>query len=110
MLSPVDDAGQLDAQQKAIKWLDDHWPEDRRKCPIDQNTDWNITDIVQFNRFTPGSVLRGEVYPAIQVICTTCGYTLLFSAVLAGIVKRHISAETRATNESSDAKAAPGTS
>jgi hypothetical protein len=87
MLGRVDDARMQEARRKALAWLDERWPEERRICPIDGSRTWALTDLVQFNRFTPDSVMLGEVYPAIQLVCTTCGYMVHFSAITAGLVE-----------------------
>jgi len=72
---------------KAIKWLNEHWKGDT-KCMICQNNNWNISDIIfEFRAFSNGNlIVGGPVYPAIVVICTNCGLSLIFNAIHAGII------------------------
>ncbi len=75
------------ARLESLKWLDEHWPADRRICPIDGSRKWQLTDLVQINRFTPNTAMIGDVYPAIQLVCATCGYMVHFNAIAAGVVQ-----------------------
>jgi len=74
--------------EKASAWLEKHWKGDRR-CPVCANNTWGVSDdIVEMRPFRGGSLVAGGViYPLFTVTCETCGFTQLFNAVLAGLIK-----------------------
>ena len=75
--------------EKAEEWLDIHWKGDQI-CPICGNNDWWICDeVVEMKAYNEGRLLAGgSVFPHLAVICLTCGNTLLFNAMLAGLVEQ----------------------
>jgi hypothetical protein len=74
--------------EKAIEWLKGHWKDDQG-CPICGNTSWGVSDeLVEIRPFKGGGMaLGGSVYPLFAATCNTCGHTLLFNAVVAGLLK-----------------------
>jgi len=78
---------QLDITQ-VTEWLNKHW-RDGRQCPICQNSNWNISNMLyEFRVFHDGNlVIGGPVYPAVAVTCNVCGHTLFFNALKIGIIK-----------------------
>ena len=75
--------------EKAEEWLDTHWKGDQL-CPICGSNDWWICDeVVEMKAYNEGRLLAGgSVFPHLAVICPTCGNTLLFNAMLAGLVEQ----------------------
>ena len=75
--------------EKAEEWLDDHWKGDQ-VCPVCGNDDWVIIDeVVEMRAYSEGQpVISGSIYPHMAVICVKCGNTLLFNALLAGLVEQ----------------------
>lgn len=74
--------------EKAIEWLDIHW-QGKRHCAVCGNTNWGIFDeVVEMRAFNEGrTVVGGSIFPHLAVVCNTCGNTLLFNAILAGLVE-----------------------
>lgn len=71
-----------------LAWLDDHWSEDRRACPICGSDDWQVWNMVappviepQGRHFT-----LGELLPCFPVACMVCGHIHLFSSFIAGVM------------------------
>jgi predicted nucleic-acid-binding Zn-ribbon protein len=85
----VDASGPLtDDQRKLIqKWFDTKCPD--FKCPICGNETFHGSDRV----FTPipisadgrGSLAFGVSLPSIAVVCSRCGHTLFFNALMIGV-------------------------
>ena len=77
----------LDPDQ-AIAWLDQHW-KGTHKCPICTNDNWTVSDdLVEVGLFKGGAlVVGGALFPFMVVTCNTCGHTLLFNAIKAGLVQ-----------------------
>lgn len=75
--------------QQAIRFL-----EDKAKapsCPVCGHNHWEIPRvIISASQYTEGGglVLGGISIPEFLTICTNCGYTRHFNAVLSGVVKR----------------------
>lgn len=77
-------------QEKALQWLEEKWPLEKRKCEICDNYDWNISQhiiapAVFSNNFSLS--VGGETYPQFMVLCNNCGNTKYINAVISGIVK-----------------------
>ena len=76
-------------QQKALKWLNEKWSKEKRKCEICLQDNWNISqDIVAPPIFTNSSsfMLGGVTYPQFMILCNNCGNTKYINAVIAGLV------------------------
>ena len=74
--------------EKAERWLNERWRGDRL-CSVCGKNDWWICDeVVEVKAYNEGRLLAGgSVFPLLAVICRECGNTLLFSAMLAGVVE-----------------------
>jgi hypothetical protein len=78
-----------DEQRKLVEeWLQTHWTSSKT-CPISGHTMWSVSDhVVQPMTHIPvGAVTLGGAasYPGILVICSGCGYTMTFNAVIMGL-------------------------
>ena len=75
--------------EKANQWLDKHW-KGNRTCPICGNSSWSGNDTPMEVRSFDGGRLaaNGPVIPFLTIACATCGHTLFFNAILAGLVER----------------------
>ena len=75
--------------EKATEWLAEHWKGDRI-CGICGNRQWTGHDTVMEVRSFDGGRLGGpgQVTPLLVLVCSTCGNTLFFNAILAGLVER----------------------
>ena len=73
--------------EKAEVWLNEHWKGDM-VCPICGNSSWSgheeAMEVRSFNRGRLGG--PGPVIPLLVITCSTCGNTLFFNAILAGLV------------------------
>ena len=75
-------------KDKILDWLDQHW-KGTRDCPICSNNRWSVSDeLVELRPYRGGALVTGgAIYPFIVVTCSTCGHTLLFNGVVAGLLK-----------------------
>ncbi len=75
---------------KVTAWLDEHW-KGNRVCPICGGTHWGTgAELVEVRNFRDAHRYIGDeetAYPLIVVFCETCSYTMLFSAIRAGLVE-----------------------
>lgn len=73
-------------QELAQKWLNDKWK--NRTCECCGRNTWTLAeDLVMPMTFTGGGlVLGGPTYPQIMVICTNCGNSKTFNAILAKVI------------------------
>ena len=76
---------------KVNAWLDEHW-KGSRACPICGNTRWGTSeDLVEVRHFSDAHRPIGDeetVCPLVLVVCETCSYTMLFSAIMLGLVEK----------------------
>ena len=86
---PVENNEQLDAvREAALKWVDSHWNKSR-DCPVCGGNEWNVEDIMQMMQFHNGAIVIGgptRIIPVVPVECVRCGYTMLFNAMIAGLI------------------------
>ena len=72
----------------AIEWLKQRSASGTPRCIVCGQDEWSVTEVVELRPYTGGGLaVGGPVYPVFQTICTTCGHTLLFNAVIAGVLK-----------------------
>ncbi len=75
-----------DLDQRAMEWLNERW-QGQKTCPVCRNNKWQLGGLVELRPYTGGSlVIGGGVFPVLQVICENCGNTLLFNALVAGLL------------------------
>lgn len=69
-------------------WLNRQW-QGTKQCPICKSNKWGIGQRpIEVREFHGGGLLvSGPVYPLIAVTCGVCGYTLLFNAIVTGLVE-----------------------
>jgi len=70
------------------EWLNQQW-QGVKQCPICNNNRWGIGEKpVEVREFHGGGLLvSGPVYPLIAITCGVCGYTLLFNAIVTGLLE-----------------------
>jgi predicted nucleic-acid-binding Zn-ribbon protein len=75
--------------EKAEAWLNEHW-KGVRACPICGNSDWLGNDeAMEVRSFEAGRLAAtGPVIPLLTLTCSTCGNTLFFNGILAGLVEQ----------------------
>ena len=76
------------SKEDVVAWLNQHWK--NTICPICQSNNWSISDTpVEIRPYTGGGmVIGGPVYPLFSLTCNKCGNTLLFNAIVAGLIPR----------------------
>jgi len=73
-------------QQVAINWIKAKSPE--MTCECCGKKDWQLgKDIVVPINFNGGMLQGGQIYPHFLVICSNCGNTKFFNAVITGVLK-----------------------
>jgi hypothetical protein len=76
-------------RERAMEWLNKHW-HSHKACPICLHNNWTISDSVGV--MLPASEssidIGGLAYPLFLLTCGTCGYTLFFNAVVAGLTTK----------------------
>lgn len=72
----------------AFEWLNTHWQAEWI-CSICGSDDWLVHDeAVEVRAFGQGRFsTAGSIFPLLTVICSTCGHTLFFNALIAGLVE-----------------------
>jgi hypothetical protein len=57
-------------------------------CPFSGDNNWTLVqDYVEVRPYQEGSlVLGGPIYPAVMVVCNTCGYMATFNAIRLGLL------------------------
>ena len=77
--------------KKVNAWLGEHW-KGNRACPICGNSHWGTNeDLVEVRNFHNAHRQIGEeesVCPLVLIYCETCSYTMLFSAIMLGLVEK----------------------
>jgi predicted nucleic-acid-binding Zn-ribbon protein len=81
------DSAKIDFE-KAYAWLTTHWQGDWL-CPICGQDDWLVHDeAVEVRAFGQGRLAaKGSIFPLLTVLCSNCGHTLFFNALIAGLVE-----------------------
>ena len=78
----------LTRQQKDLvsDWLNPRWL--TKKCPVCSHNNWVIADhLVHGLTYSGGGVtIGGPLYPLVLLICQNCAHTLVFNAVVMGLV------------------------
>lgn len=73
---------------KVTDWLRENW-KGATLCPICAADNWSVGDHVIEIRVFQGKLQHvggGNLYPYVQLICGTCGYTIFFNAIIMGLV------------------------
>ncbi len=75
-------------KEKVNNWLDKHWKDENKKCPICSSNDWDLRDKIFEIRDLPqeNKIFGGSLYPVIILKCKKCAYSLLFNAIDIGII------------------------
>ena len=71
-----------------LEFLESVWP-DPKICPVCKNTTWNLLDMVfeiRETRTPGGDPEETTAIPLVAIMCKTCGNTVFFNALAAGIV------------------------
>jgi len=73
--------------KKSLAWLNDKW-QGLKICPVCKNNNWNVSERpVELREFHGGGLtIGGPIYPLLAVTCQVCGNTILFNAIVAGLV------------------------
>lgn len=92
----------LSTYQKGLldDWLDERWT-GHSDCPICEKNAWTTSKYIVSPPIFMGKTFEfgGPQYPQIMVICTYCGHTLYFNAMIIGLLA---SDEESGENEGSD--------
>ena len=90
-----DGTERIDEASSMLKYLKSKW-KDPAPCPMCGHTEWGVESKIftlpLFGAFAFGS--HATVLPVVPVICKNCGYMLLVSAVVAGLVEGERDEET----------------
>lgn len=75
--------------EQALRWIEDNWVGEK-SCAICGHSGWFIGETIgEMKQINPGSRWipnSGSAYPLIVLSCENCGYTLLFNAMVLGIM------------------------
>jgi predicted nucleic-acid-binding Zn-ribbon protein len=99
-----DSEGRLsDDEKKTVKsWIEGKWTQESADCPICGRNDWNIGEHVAEMPALGKTMVAAKraTYPHVALVCLNCGHTLLFNAVVIGIVPRQSQKQSDAEEES----------
>lgn len=70
--------------KKVEVWLNRKWPV--QACQVCREESWSIGEVVSLEAVNKGESPNGYIYPVFLVTCCNCGYSLVFSAIAAGII------------------------
>ena len=74
--------------QKLVEYVTSKW-QPPAACPVCRSNNWNVSrEVYELREFHGGSMVIGSdsaVAPICPVTCGTCGNTVLFNALLAGV-------------------------
>ena len=77
--------------ERALRWIEDNWV-GQKACPICGNSGWFMGDVLgEMRQLNPNARWMpnfGSTYPMIVLSCENCGYTLLFNAIVLGLMDR----------------------
>jgi hypothetical protein len=80
---------------KAEAWIRSKWTKKPSLCPICGTNRWTISETAElkpFNEYQTGAIgglsFSGPTTPVFMVICNNCAYTMVFNAVISGVVPR----------------------
>ncbi len=75
--------------EKALEWIEENWV-GKKSCPICENTGWFMGEVMaemrQISRAVRLMPTSGPSYPMMVLSCENCGYTLLFNAMVLGVM------------------------
>ncbi len=74
---------------KFVSWLNERRPSDELVCTVCGKTDWILGDHLVAPPVTTiggGVYIGGPAYPNFLLVCTSCGNTHFFNAVVAGFI------------------------
>jgi predicted nucleic-acid-binding Zn-ribbon protein len=74
-----------DRSEEIIAAIRSHWKGNQR-CPVCRSNNWTLGEISAIPSFDEPNVDFGCVHPTVPVVCLVCGNTLLFSAMVMGVV------------------------
>jgi predicted nucleic-acid-binding Zn-ribbon protein len=76
-------------QGKIAQFLEQKWKDPlKNQCPVCKSNSWIVGDIlVELRAFSGGSlILGGPIVPLAAITCKVCGHTLMFNALVSGLV------------------------
>ena len=95
----------LSEEDKTIikDWMKDKWREGAN-CSVCGVNNWQVGDHLVASPIAPksgGMVIGGSVYPQVMSICTNCGHTVYFNAVVIGVIEPGVK-EVEGSQEAED--------
>lgn len=69
---------------RVLRYVKEKWTQSQH-CPVCAESTWNVNEVASLQ--VGMGVLGGKQYPLVPVFCTNCGYTVLFNAVIGGLVE-----------------------
>lgn len=85
----ADKPNKLTQAQKdaAVAFINERWAGDKA-CPVCLTAKWSLSDHTVTPLNVTGNVIHGSgvTYPMVMAVCTNCGNTRFFNAVLMGIL------------------------
>ncbi|MBN2286075.1 MAG: hypothetical protein JXI43_06480 [Tissierellales bacterium] len=76
--------------EKIVDWINGHWS-GKHECPICKDTSWMAEPLpFAMNQHRGVSFYSSDKkLPLFPVTCTNCGYTLMFNAMITGILEEY---------------------
>ncbi len=89
---PIDPSSTVD-KLKVAEWLNSHWRPDmvQRSCTVCGVTKWTIAeDFAYLSTLGSGGAIQigGRHFPLVILTCSNCGNTLLFNAIVMGLLPK----------------------
>ncbi|PWK98196.1 hypothetical protein [Hallerella porci] len=83
-----------------LKKMNAQWQD--KTCPICRAKNWQIEEgAYELREFQGGNLVlgNGSIIPVVPIMCRNCGYTILFNAIVNGLVKNKQNDEKGDGNE-----------
>lgn len=80
----------LDGLDDFVNKLNVQWCD--KICPICHQKNWQVEDSAyELREFQGGNLVvgNGSIIPIVPVMCRNCGYTILFNAMVNGLIKKN---------------------
>ena len=74
-------------RERAVAAIQSNWA-GSKVCPFCLKSNWTVGDLSAIPNFVPPNLNLGSLHPTVPLVCETCGNTLWFNAIIAGVVER----------------------
>jgi hypothetical protein len=74
-------------RERAVAAIQSKWA-GSKACPFCLQSKWTIGELSAVPGYVPPNLNLESLHPTVPLVCETCGNTLWFNAIVAGVVER----------------------